>query len=62
MDKRQHIVVVEDESIRPFDVEVPEGAIDDTRRRIQATRWPEGETVEDQPQGVPLATMQDLGR
>ena len=34
----------------------------DLRRRIEATRWPEKETVEDQSQGPRLATMQALAR
>jgi pimeloyl-ACP methyl ester carboxylesterase len=46
--------------IRPFTVEVPEGELDELRRRIAATRWPERETVDDQTQGVPLATIQAL--
>jgi hypothetical protein len=41
--------------IRPFDVDVPDEALEDLRRRIAATRWPERETVADQSQGVPLA-------
>ena len=32
------------------------------RRRIEATRWPEKETVADTSQGVPLAPLQDLAR
>jgi len=48
--------------IRPFTVEVPEEKLADLRRRIQATQWPEKETVPDQSQGVPLATMQELAR
>jgi hypothetical protein len=32
------------------------------RRRIDATRWPEPETVDDDSHGVPLATMQELAR
>jgi hypothetical protein len=31
--------------IRPFEVDVPEEELDDLRRRIEATRWPERETV-----------------
>ena len=50
------------EAIRPFWVEVPPREIDELRRRLQATRWPEKETVADQSQGVPLATMQALVR
>jgi pimeloyl-ACP methyl ester carboxylesterase len=47
-------------AIRPFTIEVPEKALEDLRARIAATRWPEKETVEDQSQGVQLATMQAL--
>ena len=51
----------EDKSIRPFTVPiVPQAALDDLRRRIAATRWPEKETVADQTQGVQLATMLKL--
>jgi pimeloyl-ACP methyl ester carboxylesterase len=39
---------------------VPQTALDDLRKRIAATRWPEKETVADQTQGVQLATMQKL--
>jgi pimeloyl-ACP methyl ester carboxylesterase len=48
--------------IRPFRVNVPEEALDDLRRRIAATNWPEKETVTDQSQGVPLAMIQELAR
>jgi hypothetical protein len=37
----------EDSTIRPFRVNVPQAALDDLRRRIQATRWPDKETVAD---------------
>ncbi|MGA7431572.1 MAG: epoxide hydrolase family protein [Xanthobacteraceae bacterium] len=48
------------EAIRPFTINVPQDQLADMRRRIAATRWPERETVVDDSQGVPLATMQDL--
>ena len=48
--------------IHPFRVDVPDEALDDLRRRIEATQWPEKETVPDDSQGVPLATMQKLAR
>ena len=51
-----------DTTIRPFTVEIPEAELEDLRARIAATRLPEKETVEDDSQGVPLATMQDLAR
>jgi pimeloyl-ACP methyl ester carboxylesterase len=48
-------------AIRPFTVPtVPQKDLDDLRRRIAATRWPEKETVADDTQGVQLATMQKL--
>jgi pimeloyl-ACP methyl ester carboxylesterase len=48
-------------AIRPFTVPIaPQAALDDLRKRIAATRWPEKETVTDQTQGVQLATMQKL--
>jgi pimeloyl-ACP methyl ester carboxylesterase len=48
--------------IRPFQVDVPEEELEDLRRRIGATRWPEKETVADQTQGVQLVTIQALAR
>ena len=51
-----------DTALRPFKVEIPEAALDDLRARIAATRWPEKEPVDDQSQGVQLATMQALAR
>jgi pimeloyl-ACP methyl ester carboxylesterase len=52
----------EDNAIRVFSINVTEEALLDLRRRIVATRWPDRETVTDQSQGVPLATMRDLAR
>ena len=50
-------------AIRAFTVPVvPQSALDDLRKRVAATRWPEKETVADMTQGVQLATMQKLGR
>jgi pimeloyl-ACP methyl ester carboxylesterase len=51
-----------DRSIRPFTVNVPQAKLDELRRRITATQWPEKETVADQSQGVQLATMRELAR
>jgi pimeloyl-ACP methyl ester carboxylesterase len=48
--------------IRPFQVNVPETELIELRRRINATRWPDRETVTDSSQGVQLATMQKLAR
>jgi pimeloyl-ACP methyl ester carboxylesterase len=49
-------------AIRPFSFHVSDAELADLRRRIVATRWPEKETVADESQGVPLATMQELAR
>ena len=52
----------EDNTVRPFRVNVPEAELTELRRRINATRWPERETVTDDSQGVRLALMQELAR
>ncbi len=49
-----------DASIRPFHVNIPQEKLDDLRRRIKATIWPERENVPDATQGVQLATMKKL--
>ena len=46
------------EDIRPFTFDVPEAQLDDLRRRITATKWPDRET--DPSQGVRLETIQAL--
>jgi pimeloyl-ACP methyl ester carboxylesterase len=48
--------------IRRFHVDISDEALEDLRRRIEATNWPERETVADQSQGVPLAMIQELAR
>src|SRR5262245_40522524 len=52
----------ENAAIRPFHVDISDEALEDLRRRIKATSWPEKETVADQSQGVPLAMTQELAR
>ncbi len=49
-------------AIRQFRVDVPESELTELRRRIQATKFPERETVPDATQGVQLATVQALAR
>jgi pimeloyl-ACP methyl ester carboxylesterase len=49
-------------AIRPFTIDIPEDDLDDLRARIEATRWPTPELVDDRSQGVQLATMQALAR
>jgi hypothetical protein len=46
--------------IRSFEVDVARADLDELRRRIEATRWPEKETVTNATQGVQLATIQAL--
>jgi pimeloyl-ACP methyl ester carboxylesterase len=48
--------------VRPFHLDIPEEALAELRRRIEATRWPTKELVEDRSQGVQLATTQELAR
>jgi pimeloyl-ACP methyl ester carboxylesterase len=48
--------------VRPLQVSFPEAELSELRRRVLATRWPERETVGDDSQGVPLATIQELAR
>jgi hypothetical protein len=49
-------------TIQPFQIDVPEAELTELRRRINSTRWPDRETVTDESQGVPLATIQELAR
>ena len=49
-------------AIRPFRVNIPDAELTDLRRRIQATRWPDKETVGGVNQGVQLATVQKLAK
>jgi hypothetical protein len=46
--------------VTPFKVHVPQAALDDLKRRLASTRWPERETVGDWSQGVPLQKAQAL--
>jgi pimeloyl-ACP methyl ester carboxylesterase len=46
--------------IRPFKVSFPDAALNDLRKRVKATKWPDKETVPDDTQGVQLATTQAL--
>ncbi|TIL46312.1 epoxide hydrolase family protein [Mesorhizobium sp.] len=50
----------DERSIRPFKVQVPQAALEDLRRRIAETRWPDRETVDDQSQGIQLAKLKPL--
>ena len=60
--KRAGEQTTDNTAIRPFHKTFPASDITDLRRRINATRWPEKETVTDASQGVQMATMQKLAR
>jgi pimeloyl-ACP methyl ester carboxylesterase len=49
-------------AIRPFNVDIPDEALEDLRHRVLATRWPDKETVEDRSQGAQLEKVQELVR
>jgi pimeloyl-ACP methyl ester carboxylesterase len=49
-------------AIRPFQVHIPQEAIDDLHHRLALTQWSDQETVTDRSQGVQLATMKELVR
>jgi pimeloyl-ACP methyl ester carboxylesterase len=46
--------------IEPFRIQATDAQLDDLRRRLRATRWPERECVDDWSQGIPLAYVQEL--
>ena len=50
------------ESVRPFRARVPQKELDDLRRRLAATRWPDRETVADRSQGAQLSLLRELVR
>jgi len=49
-------------AVRPFSVNFSKADLVDLRRRVNATRWPERETVSDATQGVQLVTMRKLAQ
>jgi pimeloyl-ACP methyl ester carboxylesterase len=53
---------VQDQHVTPFRVVFAPDSVDDLRRRLNAIRWPERETVDDWSQGVPLSFVQELAR
>jgi pimeloyl-ACP methyl ester carboxylesterase len=48
------------QDVAPFKVHAPQAALDDLKRRLARTRWPNKETVEDWSQGVPLQKAEEL--
>ncbi|MGH1516612.1 epoxide hydrolase family protein [Chryseobacterium sp. JK1] len=49
-----------DESIKPFHIKIPESKIVDLKARLQNTKWPDRELVNNETQGVKLETMKSL--
>src|SRR5258708_26980559 len=47
-------------AVTPFEVHVPEAALDNLKKRLRETRFPTEETVSDWSQGVPLARISSL--
>ena len=48
------------DAIQPFRIEATDAELEDLKRRLVATRWPDKETVSDWSQGIPLAYVQDV--
>jgi epoxide hydrolase len=48
------------DEITPFRIDIPDADLDDLRRRLSQTRWPEPEPVDDWSQGIPLGYARDL--
>jgi pimeloyl-ACP methyl ester carboxylesterase len=46
--------------ITPFKIATADDQLDDLKRRLRATRWPERECVDDWSQGLPLAYAQEV--
>jgi pimeloyl-ACP methyl ester carboxylesterase len=49
-------------AVRPFRASVPQADLDELKRRLAATRWPDKETVPDRSQGPALEPLQALVR
>jgi pimeloyl-ACP methyl ester carboxylesterase len=58
--KNQDKTKIKDESVRPYHISISQDALTDLRNRVNATRWPDKETVADQSQGVKLQQIQSL--
>ncbi|MFP6639354.1 MAG: epoxide hydrolase, partial [Myxococcota bacterium] len=48
------------DAVRPFRIEASDEELEDLKRRLAATRWPNPETVDDWSQGIPLAYVQEV--
>lgn len=59
---KSHLDIKSIETIRRFRAHISDANVKELRQRIQATRWPDKETVGDQSQGAQLANLQGLIR
>ena len=48
------------DQLRPFRIQIEDDVLEDLKRRLRATRWPDAETVDDWSQGIPLAYVQEV--
>src|SRR5579872_3010900 len=48
------------DAITPFTLAVPQTDLEDLNRRVDQTRWPDAETVDDRTQAAPLAKVKAL--
>jgi len=62
MANKANVGVADKIEVRPFRINVPNAELDELRRRINATKWPDKETVTDASQGVQFSTIQNLAR
>ena len=46
--------------ITPFRISATDAELDDLKRRLRTTRWPERECVDDWSQGLPLSYAQEV--
>ena len=46
--------------IKDFSIDIPESKLEDLKKRLELTRWPEKETPDDWTQGIPLSYMKEI--
>ena len=56
----QHAPEAGSSRVTPFELAIPQADLDDLSQRLERTRWPDRETVDDTSQGPPLAKLQAL--
>ena len=47
-------------NINDFSINVPEEKLEDLKKRLELTRWPDKETPPDWTQGIPLSYMKEI--